>query len=52
MLLPFSWKCGVKDLIMFSAADDLLITARGRKFSTILADPPRLDLAFWISLTM
>jgi len=25
---------------MFSAADDLLITARGRKFSTILADPP------------
>jgi len=25
---------------MFSATDDLLITARGQKFATILADPP------------
>jgi hypothetical protein len=36
---------------MFSAADDLLISARGRKFSTILADPPYLDLAFLLNLT-
>lgn len=25
---------------MFSAADNLLITARGQKFGTVLADPP------------
>src|SRR5437868_8408261 len=30
----------MKDLVMFSLGDDLLITARGRKFGTILADPP------------
>src|SRR3982751_607174 len=33
-------RSALKDLVMFSPGDDLLITARGQKFGTILADPP------------